>query len=229
MSTTLIARRTRVVGRIETHGDVLVEGRIEGSIVAGGCVTIGVSGVAVSDIRSSRTVVLGIVIGNIEASEHIDVAAGARIVGDVVGPTVSAANLGAIEGRVEQTGGGPGARDTAASGHPPVAVAVSGQIGPRPTANQPRTVSPSPQVPRPTLRIRGAPLVRPARPESGNLTPVAPLEPRSTRATADLPRVPPAVPRPAARTDSRPHAPVPPRPPGRVPMFPRGHREDAKS
>ena len=87
MTTTLIAKRTRVGGRIETHGDVMVEGRVEGSIVAAGTVTIGVSGVAVSDIHAGRAVILGIVIGDIEASERIDVAASARIVGDVRSPS----------------------------------------------------------------------------------------------------------------------------------------------
>src|SRR5215468_1738479 len=75
MTTTLIAKRTRVDGLIETEGDVMIEGRVEGTIRAAGCVTVAVSGVAVSDMNASRALVLGILIGNVSATERIDVAA----------------------------------------------------------------------------------------------------------------------------------------------------------
>src|SRR5215468_12509818 len=74
MTTTLIAKRTRVGGLIETEGDVMIEGRVEGTIRAGGCVTVGVSGVAVSDVNASRALVLGILIENVNATERVDVA-----------------------------------------------------------------------------------------------------------------------------------------------------------
>lgn len=217
MSTTLIARRTRVTGRIETHGDVMVEGRIEGSIVAGGCVTVGVSGVAVSDIHTGRAVVLGIVIGNIEASERIDVAASARIVGDVRSPLVSVASPATIEGRVDEL----------ETGAPPVSPSGSHPTGPAPQAVVASgQVSTSGTIPttRPTLKIRGAAMVRPAPPDAG--TDLTPLEPgRSTRATAELPRPTAPVARPSAPVNRAPHVPVPPRPPGRSRMLPRqAHR-----
>jgi cytoskeletal protein CcmA (bactofilin family) len=219
MTTTLIARRTRVAGRIETHGDVVVEGRTEGSIVAAGCVTVGVAGVAVSDISAARAVVLGIVIGNISASERVDIAGSARVVGDVCCPTVSVAAPAAIEGRVDEV-----APPLLPSSQQAPAVAPAPQPAVA-TAAQP----PAGQPPRPTLRIRGAALVRPARPDSGSLETVPAAEMgRSNRATAEIPRVAlPAVKRPSAPAPrSGEHAPVPPRPPGRARMLPRGHRGD---
>ena len=103
MTTTLIAKRTRVGGLIETEGDVVVEGRVEGTIRAGGCVTIGVSGVAVSDVEAGRAMVLGILIGNVTAVERIDVAASARIIGDVRAPAIVVAATGLVEGSIEET------------------------------------------------------------------------------------------------------------------------------
>jgi cytoskeletal protein CcmA (bactofilin family) len=201
MTTTLIAKRTRVGGLIETEGDVMVEGRVEGTIRAGGCVTVGVSGVAVSDVVASRALVLGILIGNVTATERIDVAGSARVVGDVRAPIVSVASSGLVEGRIEELD--------------PNEDAETGES-------------------KPTLRLRGDPLVRPARPPSAPVPPVvaarspsparstsparpgAPPSPRgiadptstSMRATRDTP--PPPPPR-AARDSSPMRASVPPR------------------
>src|SRR5262245_45157318 len=134
MSTTLIAKRTRIGGRVETEGDVLVEGRIEGTLIAEGCVTIGVTGVAVSDVQAERVIVLGIVIGNITATERLDVAASARVVGDVRAPTVALAGPGVVEGRVTEIG------------------------TPSPAPAPPNVTATVPQgSQRPTLRIRGGP------------------------------------------------------------------------
>jgi cytoskeletal protein CcmA (bactofilin family) len=197
MTTTLIAKRTRVGGRIETHGDVMVEGRVEGSIVADGCVTVGVSGVAVSDIHAGRAVVLGIVIGNIEASERIDVASSARIVGDVRAPAISVASPASVEGRIDET--------PAAAHAPARETTSSGRLSTVPPAG-------GVQATRPTLRIRGAGLVRPARPDGQSGSSPA-VEPRQNRITADLGQR-------AARTRDPSQVPAPPRPPRRTRMLP---------
>jgi cytoskeletal protein CcmA (bactofilin family) len=188
MTTTLIAKRTRVGGRIETEGDVMVDGRVEGTILAAGCVTVGLTGVAVSEIQAGRAVVLGIVIGNISAGERVDVAANARIVGDVRAPVVSVAPSGMIEGRIDRLD-----RPT-----PPL---------------DPSTTSAS-QSQRPTLRIRGAPVVRPARPDLGPDAAEAPRAPAS-RQTGELGAAP------RLRTPDPTVVPLPPRPPARVPLTPR--------
>lgn len=196
MTTTLIAKRTRVGGRIETHGDVVVEGRVEGSIVAAGTVTIGVSGVAVSDIHAGRAVILGIVIGDIEASERIDVAASARIVGDVRSPSNVVALPSSVEGRVEETPAGTPLRATPSGSLP--AVSAGGGV----------------QAARPTLRIRGAGLVRPARP-----APEPAAVARSLRDTADMSQR-----HPQRARDAGTSPPPPPRPPSRTRMVPRAVR-----
>jgi len=220
MTTTLIAKRTRVGGVVETEGDVMVEGRVEGSIRAGGCVTVGISGVAVSDVTAQRAVVLGILIGNVTATERVDVAASARIVGDVKAPLIALAAPGLVEGRCEE-----------------MTVLASDD-----------------SEAKPTLRLRSAPLVRPARP-SGSSPPVAPRAGRSapqpaivsTRSTQSLRPGPPPTPslsgfgggdepasdRPADRSvrarfspaPTQPTEPAPPsvpRPPSRVRLIPRG-------
>src|SRR5262249_61622600 len=98
----VIAKRTRVGGPIETEGDLLVEGRVEGAIKAGGCVTVGPSGVALSDMTCGRAIVLGIVIGGISASERVDVAAGGRGLRDRRAAAVATLPPRAVRGRARR-------------------------------------------------------------------------------------------------------------------------------
>src|SRR5215475_14620423 len=91
-STTLIASRTRVGGRIETDGDVVIEGRTEGSVAAGGRVTVAESGVVIAQIEATRAEIDGVVIGDVICVERISVSAGARVVGDLRAPDVAIAH-----------------------------------------------------------------------------------------------------------------------------------------
>lgn len=142
----VIAKRTRVGGPIETEGDLLVEGRVEGAIKAGGCVTVGPSGVALSDMTCGRAIVLGIVIGGISASERVDVAAGGRVVGDVRAPAVAIVAPGTVEGRVEQ--------------HAPVTPHSRPTLRIRPARPEGRAIAEPltvPEPPRPAGRVRMTP------------------------------------------------------------------------
>jgi cytoskeletal protein CcmA (bactofilin family) len=180
MTTTLIARRTRIGGAIDTEGDLIVEGRVEGTIRAGGTVIVGASGVAVSDLVVARAVVLGIVIGNVEASERVDIGAGARVVGDLRAPIVAVTPPGAVEGRISETA------EPAARTRPTLRLG-SGTRQPEPAESAPSTW----------------PMVRPARPEAARppkqSAPHHPGAPAPPAPVPDALREPPTAPRPIGR------------------------------
>jgi cytoskeletal protein CcmA (bactofilin family) len=229
MTTTLIAKRTRVGGLIETEGDVVVEGRVEGTIRAGGCVTIGVSGVAVSDVEAGRAMVLGILIGNVTAFERIDVAASARIIGDVRAPAIVVATAGLVEGIIEEIQPGEGVKSTLqlrqnplvrparpSGSMPPVAPALP-LLAPPPTqppVQPPAATRPGSRVDTraPTQPLRGQSVAtsRPGRPPSPSPAP-ARAAPSSTPVT----RRPGPPPTPAFHDDdgALPAAPAPTRGP----------------
>jgi len=142
-STTLIANRTRVGGRVETDGDVVVEGRVEGSVFAAGRVTIAEAGVAIAQIEATRAEIDGVVIGDVVCTERIHVASGARVVGDLRAPDVTIANGAIVDGKVDRRGVERHRDDPA-----------------REWASEPLT---EPR-PRNTLRESPVPLVRPGRP-----------------------------------------------------------------
>jgi len=98
---TVVARHARINGRIDVDGPLLVEGRIEGTIRAT-VITVAASGVVLAEIQAEVAEIHGVVIGNVLASERIEVLAGARVVGDLRAPEVALAAGATIEGKVDR-------------------------------------------------------------------------------------------------------------------------------
>lgn len=137
---TVIARHARVSGRVETPGSLRIDGRVEGVVHAADRVLVSRSGVAISEIEARFVEIRGVVIGNVHAEVRIDVYEGARVVGDLVAPSVDLDASATIEGRIDR---GPAKEEA-----PPVAAAAE-------------TAPLRPD--RQTLRLR-EPIRRPARP-----------------------------------------------------------------
>lgn len=99
---TFIARHSTVCGRIETDNDLHIDGRIEGTIRSGGRVTIAATAVAIAEIHSACTRVEGVVVGNVVATDRIEVASGARVAGDLRAPAIDLAALATFDGRIDR-------------------------------------------------------------------------------------------------------------------------------
>lgn len=159
-------------GVVETSADVYIEGRVEGSIRAGGTVTIAVSGVAMAEIHAGRADVRGVVVGNVVAAERIEVGHGARVVGDLRAPLVELDPGAVIEGRIDRRLPGaeeePSSRTTARLKGVPLRrpsrpmTAVAPELPPvegRPGAATPlpEAFRPAPHAPRAAERARMIP------------------------------------------------------------------------
>ncbi|MGK0405726.1 MAG: cytoskeletal protein CcmA (bactofilin family) [Oleispira sp.] len=84
---TLISPKTEIVGDVKFKGGLQVEGVVKGNLIAeagsGAVVRISDSGRVEGQINVPNVVVNGAVVGNIYASEYIELAKKARIQGDV--------------------------------------------------------------------------------------------------------------------------------------------------
>lgn len=100
-TTTVIPPGTRIEGRVECSGDLVVEGRCDGELRVTGEVTVAAGAVCSSSIRASAAVVLGDVIGNVVCSDRVVVQAGARVVGDIRSPDVSIDADAEVDGTVD--------------------------------------------------------------------------------------------------------------------------------
>src|SRR6056297_1328848 len=76
------------IGDCETDGTIRVEGRLEGSIRAGGSVMIGPAGVVTGDVRARDATVAGTVKGIVVAESRLDLQETSRLDGEVFARTV---------------------------------------------------------------------------------------------------------------------------------------------
>ena len=94
-----------IKGELIAHEDVVVAGRVEGSIkVSGHLVTIEAGAHVDGDITASAIVVAGSVEGTLVAENRIVVQAGADLQGDVSAPRIAVSDGGLVNGRIETVG-----------------------------------------------------------------------------------------------------------------------------
>ena len=74
----------RIKSQISGNEDLVVEGTVEGPIQLAGCtLTVGENGKVTGDIAAREVVVHGSVMGNVLASERVQIKASGSIVGDI--------------------------------------------------------------------------------------------------------------------------------------------------
>lgn len=113
---TTIRVGTTIDGDLRGDEDVVVEGRVHGSIDVAGSVTVARTGVVRGDVRGRTVAVAGVLVGSVEAADEIAVLGSARVVGDLVAPSIAVAETATFTGRTAQA---PNAPDAAESMTPP--------------------------------------------------------------------------------------------------------------
>ena len=102
--TTLISAGTLIEGDLSFTGTVELEGKVIGEIRAGddphAVVRILPGGQVLGDIRAPIVVVNGEVSGNVHSSEHVELAAGAVVHGDVAYSLIEMTRGAQVNGRL---------------------------------------------------------------------------------------------------------------------------------
>lgn len=82
---TLIAKGTRVVGEVHFTGELNVQGKVVGNIIADGDAELEISqaGYVEGQIQVPKVIVRGLVQGDIRCSKHVELAATAVVNGNV--------------------------------------------------------------------------------------------------------------------------------------------------
>ncbi len=103
-ATTIIARGVVVRGDVHFSGSLHLEGRIEGTVSAdaetNALFTLSESGSVCGEVQVPRAVINGEVEGNIHCSEAVELAAAAKIKGDVHYKVLEMAAGAAVNGRM---------------------------------------------------------------------------------------------------------------------------------
>ncbi|WP_437743958.1 polymer-forming cytoskeletal protein [Sorangium sp. So ce1504] len=153
-----IGPTTAIRGNVQGDGDLEILGRVEGSVVMTGDVTIGEGALIQSDVRGRRVVVRGAVAGNISGDEAVILEPGARVVGDLGAPQIGIHAGALVRGNV--TTGAP----LAAAAAPAPVRAAAAAPAPRAAAARPARALAEQRAPAPPARPAPRAAPAPARP-----------------------------------------------------------------
>ena len=94
---------TEIDGKVTFTGTVLLNGRVRGEIASNDTLVVGEKGVINATIRSGVVEVAGEVVGNIMATERIELHASCRVYGDIEAPVVTIDEGALLEGQCRMT------------------------------------------------------------------------------------------------------------------------------
>src|ERR1041385_7622617 len=93
--TTIINDGTEIAGSVVFSGTVLLNGRVRGEVTSNDVLVVGERGAVNASIRASLVEISGEVVGNITATDRIELHANCRVYGDIEAPIVII-NVGAM-------------------------------------------------------------------------------------------------------------------------------------
>ena len=97
-----IGKSLRVEGKVISSEDLTIDGEVEGSIELGDhSLTIGPGAAIQADLVAKAITISGTVVGNIKASERVDLRASGSVDGDITAPRLLMADGATISGRVD--------------------------------------------------------------------------------------------------------------------------------
>ena len=105
--TTHVNEGTEIEGKITFTGTVLLNGRVRGEIVSNDTLVVGEKGVVHASIRAGIVELSGEVVGNVTATERIELHANCRVYGDIEAPVVIIDEGALLEGQCRMTKGRP--------------------------------------------------------------------------------------------------------------------------
>ena len=103
-----IDEASEIEGKYTFAGTVMLNGKFTGEIASNDTLIIGEKGVVSATIRAGIVLVSGAVVGNIIASERVELRGTARVFGDVEAPVIVVEEGVLFEGHCRMTKGRPG-------------------------------------------------------------------------------------------------------------------------
>jgi cytoskeletal protein CcmA (bactofilin family) len=118
--TAFIGEGSEIEGKFTFGGTVMLNGRFRGEIVSNHILIVGEKGVVNASIRAGVVMINGEVVGNVLASERVEIRGAARVFGDVEAPVVVVEEGVLVEGHCRTTKArpveaAPAAHDTVVS------------------------------------------------------------------------------------------------------------------
>jgi cytoskeletal protein CcmA (bactofilin family) len=100
-ATTVIGADTIITGTIRAQGTVWIDGRVEGDICTDGLLMIGEAAVVVGNIYAGSVICRGMIVGDVVASEEVELLEAASLNGTVRAPVFSVDDSALLTDNVE--------------------------------------------------------------------------------------------------------------------------------
>src|SRR3954471_9619851 len=105
---TVIGQSILISGKLTGDEDLTVRGRVEGELTLSRTLIVEPSGVVKANVAVRNAIVSGVVVGNINATESVELTKEGRMVGDVRAPRVIIVDGASFRGRVDMGDVEPG-------------------------------------------------------------------------------------------------------------------------
>src|SRR5437870_9169599 len=104
-ATAWIGQDVVIEGRITSSQDLRIDGRVQGTIEVGNHVLmVGASAVVKADLVARSILISGTVIGNVTATDRVDLQATGSVEGDISSPRLVMVDGAVVKGRVDASG-----------------------------------------------------------------------------------------------------------------------------
>ena len=94
---------SEIEGKYSFSGTLMLNGRLRGEITSNDCLIVGEKGIVNATIRVGVAVIDGEVVGNVTASERVELRGKARVYGDIEAPVVTVEAGVLFEGHCRMT------------------------------------------------------------------------------------------------------------------------------
>ena len=101
-----LSNDTQFEGKLSFSGEVRIDGRYSGEILAEGVLVVGESAYLEADVSASRLIISGEVHGNISAEKKIEINSQGKVLGNISAPIITIEEGGIFEGACKMQGRG---------------------------------------------------------------------------------------------------------------------------
>ncbi len=98
---TVIGESVRIRGNLNGDEDLHVLGRVEGSVELKRTLIVAESGIVKAEVAVKNAIISGVVVGNVSATESVELTAEGRMVGDIVAPRIIIVDGASFRGNVD--------------------------------------------------------------------------------------------------------------------------------
>ncbi len=99
--TTIIGESILINGSLNGDEDLTVRGRVEGTLTLTKTLVVEPTGIVKAEVQIKNCVIAGVVVGNVTASESVEITKEGRMVGDINAPRVIIVDGASFRGRID--------------------------------------------------------------------------------------------------------------------------------